>query len=313
MKQRSYNRDFSQMKAPPLVTAEVFRIAPEVAVALPEPEPRMKPGALKLERLTPTQTEILKDCLVAGFEKAHEQEMSPDKIRLEIFQRTPRPEPDIGIGIQAGNHVIQLAVNPDKISTPKFQETLKRLIPHECNHIMRANHLGIPVNTVGDSIISEGFALKAEILAGFPPADYNRPSSVEAFAAYIEKVLPALNTPRDDAGKAYNYWLFGMQAEGDKPNEAFGGYPLGHAIVASYLDAGHSMSDAMRTPNDKIFNHWKSELAQDGKITPQSIYAWAKKNIHWVDPSTSAGYSAPTRSARHSASAQIQPQHLRWE
>jgi uncharacterized protein YjaZ len=162
---------------------------------------------------------------------------------------------------------------------------------------------GISVETVGDAILSEGFALKAEVLAGFPPADYNQPASVAAFTAYIENVLPALDTSR--WGNGYNYWMFGVQAKGDQPNPAFGGYPLGHAIVASYMAAGHSMHDAMRKPNSQILDHWKSELAQDGAITPKSIYAWADKNFHWVDISTVAENFAPTRSGRNPAAPKV--------
>ncbi len=284
-----------------------FQFSPNVVVTLPEPESWMAGKAIKLKRLDFEQVKILRNCLSDGFSKAREQGMPADRVTVEIFQRTARPEPDMGLGIQAGNHTITMSVNPDKIKTPGFQNALKRLIPHECNHIVRADHLGISVNTVGDAILSEGFALKAEVLAGFPPADFNKPSSVDAFAAYIERVLPVLDTSRED--RAYNYWMFGMKNEGDRPNEAFGGYPLGHAIVANYLTSGHSMDDAMRTPNDQILNHWKSDLVQDGKITSDSILAWAERSFHWVDPS-SANFSSNDRSTSFAEDSPPPRDHL---
>ena len=61
-------------------------------------------------------------------------------------------------------------------------------------------------------------------------------------------------------------------------------YPLGHAIIASYLAANHSMQVAMRTPNDDILSWWKRDLEMDEKVTRDKIHVWAQKNFHWVDP-----------------------------
>ena len=246
-----------------------FDLGDGASVVLQEPPDDLKNGAYKLERLTDKQKEILEAELRCGIQDAQKQNISTSGITIYIYGRTARPneDPDKGVGIMDGPQSILLAVNPDKIEGNFVRQHLARLITHECNHIERA-YYGVSTDTIGAALVSEGLALASEILAGHSPAKYNQPVSPQVLADYVRDVLPALEYPKKEN---YYRWMFGTDPT--KPDPTHGGYPLGHAIVNSYMKSGHDLAEATATEAEVILTHWKNELFTKG------ISRWVEENF----------------------------------
>lgn len=150
----------------------------------------------------------------------------------------------------------QIGVVLDK-ENPNY-DTLTQLVVHEINHTEREKHSRI--ETLEETLVSEGLAQKAEQVAGFASLPVSLFQSDEDRNIAINSVKCRFNSlvlgDNRDPVKNYGYYF---QGEGEL--KKYTGYALGLEIVTTYMDTtGATIQEATQAPASEIVSYWKNDI-----------------------------------------------------